>query len=178
MVPTWRHCGNALQPRKRPPALGPFFASRSTDGLPHRRRALRSGSCGAWSSGNLIVHKPNDSGLGGVERMIWEGGARACRKHPKSGHQHGCLKGSLPKETQKTKKGGRNCRRRLSVCTNRGPSFGLFRFLRPPPPPAEGIPVSPVSWFSGASKRLPIRGTDAIRGSNGPFQIHFSRFRK
>ena len=70
MLPMWQHFGNALQPRKRPPALGPFFASRGTNGLPHRGQTLRSGSCGAWSLGNVINRRPNDSGLGGVERMI------------------------------------------------------------------------------------------------------------
>ncbi len=36
MLPICRHFGNALQPRKSPPALGPLFASRSTRGLSHR----------------------------------------------------------------------------------------------------------------------------------------------
>jgi hypothetical protein len=69
-LPTWRHFGNALQPGKRPPVLGPFFTSRSTRGLPHRGQILRSGPCGAWSLGSGIVYGSNDSGLGGVERMI------------------------------------------------------------------------------------------------------------
>ena len=54
-LPTWRHFGNALQPRKRPPVLGPSFASRSTRGLPHRGQILRSGPCGTCWSGNGIA---------------------------------------------------------------------------------------------------------------------------
>ncbi len=42
MLPICRHFGNALQPRKRPPALGPLFASRSTRGLPHRGQVRHS----------------------------------------------------------------------------------------------------------------------------------------
>ena len=83
-LPTWRHFGNALQPRKRPPALGPFFASRSTHGLPRRGQTLRSGSCGAWSLGSGIVYGSNDSGLGAVERMIGRKGAMG----PESAAEH------------------------------------------------------------------------------------------
>ena len=84
MLPTWRHFGNALQPRKRPPALCPFFASRSTHGLPRRGQTLRSGSCGAWSLGSGIVYGSNDSGLGAVERMIGRKGAMG----PESAAEH------------------------------------------------------------------------------------------
>jgi hypothetical protein len=45
MLPIWRHFGNALQPRNRPPALGPFFASRSTRGLPHRGQVREAMGC-------------------------------------------------------------------------------------------------------------------------------------
>ncbi len=84
-LPTWRHFGNALQPGKRRPVLGPSFASRSTRGLPHRGQILRSGPCGAWSLGSGIVYGSNDSGLGGVERMIGRKGAMV---GPESAAEH------------------------------------------------------------------------------------------
>jgi hypothetical protein len=53
MLPIWRHFGNALKPRKRPPALGPFLASRSTKGLPHRGqdREVVGGVAGVGAAG-------------------------------------------------------------------------------------------------------------------------------
>lgn len=73
MLPTWRHFGNVLPPRKRPPALGPFFASRSTKGLPHRgqvREALGGvASRGAAGGGVGAGPEREDGALGGDDAM-------------------------------------------------------------------------------------------------------------